>query len=132
MKWCWQAGKSTAWPGVRALSAPGRGGAGLGVTVSRAAFGTAKHLSFRGFPKLQPAVQYLRDQGATILGIEIGEGARRVQEHPFAPVTAFVMGNEVGWAVPSVAPRGVSQAGRDCARGKVVLAAGEWGATAGR
>lgn len=59
------------------------------------AFGSDKHTRFSHFSTLDAAREYLKGEGATIFGIEIAEGAIRVHEHPFSPVSAFIMGNEV-------------------------------------
>jgi tRNA(Leu) C34 or U34 (ribose-2'-O)-methylase TrmL len=55
---------------------------------------TEKYVELRSFPKLAPAVSWLREQGFTICGIEISPRAVPVHLHPFRGPTAFLAGNE--------------------------------------
>ena len=46
-------------------------------------------------PTLEDAVAYLRrERGCEVVGVEIVEGAERVQDAPFRGSTAFMLGNE--------------------------------------
>jgi tRNA(Leu) C34 or U34 (ribose-2'-O)-methylase TrmL len=55
---------------------------------------TEKYIELRRFPKLPPAVEWLRSQGYTICGIEINASSLPVHLHPFRGPTAFIAGNE--------------------------------------
>lgn len=70
-------------------------GRGVYKTNMAGSFGTVKHVRIVHFRKLDMAVDYLRAEGCRILGIEIVDGAARVQDHPFHHRTALIMGNEV-------------------------------------
>lgn len=48
----------------------------------------------RHFFRYAEAVAFYREQGFEIVGVEIGESAELVHEHPFRGDTVFVMGNE--------------------------------------
>jgi len=48
----------------------------------------------RHFFRYAEAIAFYREQGFEVVGVEIGEGAELVHEHPFRGDTVFVMGNE--------------------------------------
>ena len=57
--------------------------------------GSDAFVRFRHLPTLEDAVAYLRrERGCEVVGVEIVEGAERVQDAPFRGSTAFMLGNE--------------------------------------
>lgn len=50
------------------------------------------------FPDLASCRDYVHSRGGTLVGVEIGEGARNVDEEPFSGTCAFMPGNEVSGA----------------------------------
>jgi len=56
---------------------------------------TNKFIRFTFFDTLQACKESLKKEGFSIVGIEIGEGAKDVNTHPFTGPTAFILGNEV-------------------------------------
>lgn len=59
------------------------------------AHGSAEHVEFRHFNTLADCRKWLKEEkGAQIIGVEICQGAQRVQSHPFTGNTAFLLGNE--------------------------------------
>lgn len=52
--------------------------------------------SVRRFPDLPSCRDFVHSRGGTLVGVEIGEGARNVDEEPFSGTCAFMPGNEVG------------------------------------
>lgn len=56
--------------------------------------GTKSHVRVEIFPSMKEVVDYVRKQGAKIYGVEIANGAKRIDAHPFDGPTAFLLGNE--------------------------------------
>jgi tRNA G18 (ribose-2'-O)-methylase SpoU len=56
--------------------------------------GTKNYVKITTFKSLNEAVEYLRNDGFRILGVEIRDDAKKVQDNPFWPRTAIVLGNE--------------------------------------
>lgn len=59
------------------------------------AHGTDSHIPIRIFPNYDLAIQYFKEKGVTICGVEIDPTAVDVRTHPFRGDTAIMMGNEV-------------------------------------
>ena len=52
-------------------------------------------MDFKHFPKLEEAVQWLKEErGCAVVGVEICDGAVPLASAPFAGPTAFLVGNE--------------------------------------
>lgn len=58
------------------------------------AFGTARTTRQRHFHSLPLALEYLREVGARLVGIEIAPDSLPVDDEPFEGDTAFLVGNE--------------------------------------
>ena len=60
--------------------------------------GSVNYVSLKHFDCLKDVRAYLKDEErqCTIYGVEIIEGAKPIQEHPFEGNAAFILGNEVG------------------------------------
>ena len=59
--------------------------------------GSGDYMSLKHAEDLRSAREYLKGEcGCQILGVEIVEGAKPIQDHPFVGNTAFILGNEVG------------------------------------
>ncbi|KZV52238.1 hypothetical protein F511_41264 [Dorcoceras hygrometricum] len=56
--------------------------------------GSTSHVRFRNFPSLSLARSFLKERDCDICGVEITDGARAVNDHPFRKSTAFLLGNE--------------------------------------
>lgn len=57
--------------------------------------GSDIYLNYRHFTTLESCCTWLHtEQHARIIGVEITDTAAAVQAHPFAPATAFMLGNE--------------------------------------
>ncbi len=57
--------------------------------------GSADYMELKHFEELRECREWLvGERGCTIFGVEIIEGARAIQEHPFTGNAAFIMGNE--------------------------------------
>ncbi len=56
--------------------------------------GTRRSVKYVHLYTLKEAHAYLKDLGSMICGVEIEPGALPIETHPFAPRTAFMMGNE--------------------------------------
>jgi len=50
----------------------------------------------RRFSDLRSCRDYVHSRGGTLVGVEIGDGARNVDDEPFSGTCAFMPGNEVG------------------------------------
>ncbi len=48
----------------------------------------------RHFYRIEEAVDYLKERGFTLVGVEITPDAKAIETHPFSGNTAFLMGNE--------------------------------------
>jgi tRNA(Leu) C34 or U34 (ribose-2'-O)-methylase TrmL len=57
-------------------------------------------MEFQSFSNLAEAKKYFVNNKIKVCGVEIGEGSRPVQEHPFQGDTAFFMGNEGSGILP--------------------------------
>ena len=56
--------------------------------------GTTLHSEFRHFPDMKSAKAYLVEAGIKLIGVEIAEGAKTIESHPFEGDTCFMLGNE--------------------------------------
>ncbi|KAL2650198.1 hypothetical protein R1flu_018326 [Riccia fluitans] len=56
--------------------------------------GASLHVQFRHFHTLPEAALYLKAKNVDICGVEIVDGAKAVNKHPFTRSTCFMLGNE--------------------------------------
>lgn len=56
--------------------------------------GTYKEIEYQPYQSLEECGEDLRKRGIKICGVQIGEGSKPIQEHPFTGSTAFFLGNE--------------------------------------
>jgi tRNA G18 (ribose-2'-O)-methylase SpoU len=62
--------------------------------------GTYNQMEFQSFGNIGEAKKYFEGNKIKICGVEIGEGSKPVQDHPFHGDTAFFMGNEGSGLLP--------------------------------
>lgn len=55
----------------------------------------APGLTMERFPDLQSCRDYVHSRGGELIGVEIMDGARNIDEEPFSGTCAFMLGNEV-------------------------------------
>eukprot|EP00761_Pharyngomonas_kirbyi_P005600 gb/GECH01005605.1/.p1 GENE.gb/GECH01005605.1/~~gb/GECH01005605.1/.p1 ORF type:complete len:252 (+),score=68.42 gb/GECH01005605.1/:1-756(+) len=56
--------------------------------------GSSDHMNFKYFGNVSEAVHWLKERNIAIVGVEIGESAQPIQNHPFTGSTCFILGNE--------------------------------------
>lgn len=57
--------------------------------------GACDYVTIKSFPTLKECCHHLKvNEGCEIIGVEIMEGAKLVESHPFSGPTAFILGNE--------------------------------------
>lgn len=56
--------------------------------------GTYKEIQYQPYQSLEECGEDLKKRGIKICGVQIGEGSKPIQEHPFTGSTAFFLGNE--------------------------------------
>lgn len=58
------------------------------------AVGGTRRTPVHHFHKLQDGIQFVKQRGCRVLGVEILDSARSISEEPFQGSTAFLLGNE--------------------------------------